>query len=168
MSKQLSFKRTVFSIALFGAVLLPSVTSAQNKAPKADDLAWLAGCWEMNVPEKSLTISEMWTKPDGGTLIGVGRTVINGKTVSYEFMRIVETKDGIDLIAKPSSNSGETTFRYKNSDGKKIVFENLENDFPQRVIYKSDKADSLFARIEATKDEKTQAIDFPMLRVKCN
>lgn len=168
MSKQLSFKRTVFSIALFGAVLLPSVTSAQNKLPKADDLAWFAGCWEMNVPEKSLTISEMWTKPDGGTLIGVGRTVINSKTVSYEYLRIAEVGNGLEYIAKPSSASGETSFKLTSSNGKNVVFENLENDFPQRIIYKSNKADTLFARIEASETDRSKAIDFPFTRVKCN
>jgi hypothetical protein len=154
--------------ALLTLILFPLGTSAQNKVLKTDDLSWFAGCWEASVPEKGMTISEMWTKPDGGTMIGVGRTVVKGKTVSYEFMRMVETNDGIDYIAKPSSNSGETSFRSKSSNGKEIVFENLENDFPKRIIYKSDKADLLFARIEAAKDGKTKAIDFPMIRVKCN
>lgn len=159
--------KAISCAALFVVVLLPLGIFAQARTVKADDFDWIAGCWEMNVPEKQMTISEMWTKPAGGMLIGVGRTVVKGKTVSYEYLRIVEGKDGIDYIAKPSSNEGETSFRLKSSSEKEVIFENLENDFPQRVIYKSEKADALFARIEGSKNGKTNAIDFPMLRVKC-
>ncbi len=168
MNKLWNSNMKAISCALFVVALLPLGILAQNKTVKISDLDWFAGCWEINIPERQMTISEMWTKPSGGTLIGVGRTVVNNKTVSYEYLRIVEGNEGIDYIAKPSSNSGETPFRLKNSTAKEVVFENLANDFPQRVIYRREKAGSISARIEGSVDGKAKPIDFPFLRVKCN
>lgn len=169
----MKFKELFIFFTFAVLIFIPSVISAQTedvKAPKVDiaSLNWFAGCWEANIPEREMIISEMWTKPTGGTLIGVGRTIIKGKTVSHEYLRIVEGAYEISYIAKPSSNSSETSFLLKNLGERNVVFENLENDFPQRIIYKSSKADTLSARIEATIDGKTKAVDFPMLRVKCS
>ena len=52
----------------------------------AADLGWLAGCWEET--RGSRRVTEQWTAPDGGTLMGVGRTVEGGTTVEYEFLPI--------------------------------------------------------------------------------
>jgi len=153
---------------VFASVAAVSAQSETTRTPNTEDLSWFAGCWEVNIPEREMTISEMWTKPAGGTLIGVGRTIVKGKTVSHEYLRIAEDADGISYIAKPSSNSGETSFRLKSSKEKEVVFENLKNDFPQRIIYKKEKENSLFARIEATFEGKTKAVEFPMLRVNCS
>ncbi len=154
----------VFLFVFF--VSLPSI-SGQDTKPKIEDLAFMAGCWELNVPQRNMTIAEQWMKPLGGTLIGMGRTVVGGKTVSYETLRIVSGEAGIDYIAKPSSNKDETTFKLAKSTAAEVVFENPAHDFPQRIIYKKVDADSLFARIEGTRNGKLSGMDIPMKRVKC-
>lgn len=131
-----------------------------------DSLSWMAGCWELNVPQRQMTIAEHWMKPSGGTLIGMSRTVRGGKTVEFEFIRIVTTDSGIDYIAKPSSNKEETAFKLVKSSAAEAVFENLAHDFPQRIIYRS-QPDGLFARIEGTQNGKVNGMDIPMKRAKC-
>jgi len=152
--------------------LFASAASAQKEPikPIAADISsfsWFSGCWETSVPEKHMTVMEMWSKPAGGTLIGVSRTVTKDKTTAFEYIRIVHGADGIEYIVKPSPNSGETAFRLKAINEKEVIFENLNNDFPQRIIYRRGSPDALFARIEATSEGKTRGIDFPMLRIKC-
>src|SRR5688572_9403342 len=112
---------------------------AQDAKPTVEGLGWMAGCWELSVPQRSMTISEQWMKPAGGTLIGMSRTVRGGKTAAFEFVRIVSGDTGIDYIAKPSSCKDETAFRLLRSSGSEIVFENLAHDFPQRIIYRNEK-----------------------------
>lgn len=57
-----------------------------------DRLAWLSGCWASDNGE--LGSGEQWSKPAGGTMLGVSRFVRDAKTVAYKFLRIVETDDG--------------------------------------------------------------------------
>ncbi len=105
-------------------------------------------------------------KPSGGTLIGMSRTVRGGKTTGFEFVRIVTTDAGIEYIARPSSNQGETAFKLVKSSRSEIVFENLSHDFPQRIIYRG-QPEGIFARIEGMQNGKLNGIDIPMKRVKC-
>lgn len=125
----------------------------------------LAGCWERN--ERGLLINEMWMKPAGTSMIGAGRTVKNGKTTDYEFLRIEQREDAIYYIAKPRANAQETAFKLKTWSANDFVFENLEHDFPQRILYKVN-GNSLAARIEGTRNGKSSGIDFPMIRVPCS
>jgi hypothetical protein len=48
-----------------------------------------------------------------------------------------------------------------------VVFENLQHDFPQRIIYRSLSGDRLAARIEGVRGGLLKGIDYPMKRVNC-
>lgn len=135
--------------------------------PDANAMAWFAGCWELRIPQQNTTMTEIWTKPDGDTLFGIGRTVTKGKTASYEYMRIEVGKDKVEYVVNHSGSSGETAFRLTSWTTDEVVFENPANDFPQKIIYRKKNADGLFARIEATKDKQTRGMDIPMTRIKC-
>jgi hypothetical protein len=156
--------RSFFGIvAILG---LASVASVNAQTATIESFAGLSGCWERN--EKSGTVAtEMWMKPAGTSIMGMGRTVKNGKTVDYEMMRIELRADGIYFVAKPKANAAETSFKLKSSSGGEFAFENPEHDFPQRVIYKV-KGNSLTGRIEGTQNGRSMGFDFPMTRVKCD
>lgn len=154
---------TVVAIVLF--VCVPAY--GQEPKPTTDGLGWMAGCWEMNARNGAMVVSEQWMKPAGGTLIGMSRTVSGGKTVAWEFIRIVADADGISYVAKPHQNQEETVFKVAKWSPTELVFENLAHDFPQRIIYRNSGADSLFARVEGTRNGKSSGMDIPMKRVKC-
>lgn len=140
-----------------------SATAAQTKLA---DFAGMSGCWERRDDAKKLLISEQWMAVEGTSIIGMGRTVRNGKTTDWEFMRIEERADGIYFVAKPRANPTETDFKLVRSANGEYVFENAAHDFPQRVIYKP-AGDKIAARIEGTIQGKSKAIDFPLTRAKC-
>lgn len=144
-----------------------SCINAQESKLGVDAMGWMAGCWELNVPQRQMTIAEHWMKPSGGTLIGMSRTVRSGKTTGFEAVRIVTTETGIDYVAKPSTNKEETAFKLIKSTSSEIVFENLAHDFPQRIIYRNQAPDTLLARIEGTQNGKLSGMDIPMMRAKC-
>lgn len=137
---------------------------AEEKPPTINDFGWMVGCWENQTSK--LTRDEIWSKPAGGTMIGMGRTVVNGKTTEYEFMRIHQEADGIYYTALPSGQT-EATFKLIKMEGKKAIFENAVHDFPQRVIYGQNPNGSLFARIEGEIKGKKRGIDFPLQRATC-
>lgn len=158
------YKRSLACIVFF---VVCGVIAVRSQTASVDTLGWMAGCWELSVPQRQMTIAEHWMKPSGGTLIGMSRTVRGGKTTGFEFIRIVTTETGIDYVAKPSSSKDETAFKLVKASATEVVFENLAHDFPQRIIYRNQTPDALAARIEGTQNGKLNGMDIPMKRAKC-
>ncbi|MEK7728202.1 MAG: DUF6265 family protein [candidate division KSB1 bacterium] len=146
-------------------LMLSSLSFAQEQKPTINDLAWLAGCWERSGNGREGV--EQWMKPAGQTMLGMSRTVANGKLREFEFLQLRTKEDGsIHYVALPSGQQ-ETWFKLVKSGKHEAVFENLEHDFPQRIIYRLEKDGSLLARIEGMSKGQLQGIDFPMKRGKC-
>ena len=122
-------------------------------------LAWLAGKW--HIEDHGRVIDEQWTTPSGGMMLGVSRTVRDGKTLSFEFLRIVERPDGFFYIAQPEGRP-PTEFRLASTEANEWVFENPEHPFPRRIRYKRVSDDSLLARIEDASG--TKHLDFAYSR----
>jgi hypothetical protein len=146
-------------------ILFSGIVLIAQEKPSIGSLGWMSGCWELNVAASKMTIAEQWMKPAGGSMIGMSRTVKGESTLMFEFLRIAENADGIFYIARPSSAKEETGFKLVKWGKTEAAFENLAHDFPQRIIYRSDKADTLFARIESADGKK--GMDIPMTRAKC-
>ena len=144
------------ALAMMPAAALPATI---------DDLAWLSGCWASANQEPGST--EQWMPPAGGTMIGANRSVRDGKTVAFEFMRIVEHEDGgLEFIASPSGQN-TASFAMSSLADHEVVFENPDHDFPQRVIYRLVSNEDLVGRIEGTIDGVERAVDFPMKKIDC-
>ena len=158
--------RIGLKVGVFIVSILPLLVCAQQAKPSINSLNWMSGCWELNDIAKKRFGSEQWMKPAGQSMIGMSRTVKNGKTVGFEFLRIVQDDTGILYISKPSENKDETSFKLIKSTANEVVFENKTHDFPQRIIYRMDKT-NLFARIEGNNNGKAMEIDFPMTKVNC-
>lgn len=138
---------------------------AQTAKPTLNDLSWLTGCWEANL--RGREVNEQWMKPGGGIMLGMARTVSQGKAAEFEFTQIREDKDGsIYYVAKPSGQA-EALFKMIKLQNKEVVFENPQHDFPQRIIYRLQPDGSLFARVEATDKGQLRGIDYPYKRAKC-
>lgn len=155
--------KLLFSLIVLS--LFPIYVFSQETKPTLEGLSWIAGCWESN--KTNSTSSERWTKPSGKMMLATSQTVVKGKTVGFEFLRIVENDSGIFYISKPSQNKEETAFKLIKFSSNEVIFENPEHDFPQRIIYRLEKDKSLFARIEGKNKGKEMGINFPMNRTKC-
>jgi hypothetical protein len=163
--KGVAMGRTHILAAVVLAMAVGALTGAQQPpVATSADLAFMAGCWRLTGNNR--TTDEHWLAPAGGTLMGVSRTVANGKTVEYEFLQIRDLPQGVTYIAKPSGQP-EAQFTIASKTADEIVFENPKHDFPQRIRYKRVGADRLEARIEGTMNGKARGIDFPYTRVSC-
>lgn len=151
----------------FALGLFLSATQAMPAAPAkavAADAGWLAGCWELTRGARHVV--EQWMPADGGTLIGMSRTVANGKTMEFEFLMIRERDGGIEYVARPSGQA-EATFPAARVSADEVVFENLAHDFPQRIIYRKAADGGLAARIEGAMNGQARGIDFPYRAAAC-
>ena len=125
----------------------------------------MAGCWSNQADES--VIQENWMKPAGGSMLGVGRTVTQGKTVFHEFLQIRQEDDGQIYYIAQLPHAEPVKFQLKSLKENRAVFENPDHDFPQKILYRKEPDGSLHARIEGTDKGKTRATDYPMKSVPC-
>lgn len=146
---------------------LPVWAFAQKSAPRAsvDDLGWLSGCWEGRQGEAML--EEIWSKPAGGSMLGLSRTVKGDRTTSFEFMQFRVENGSLVFLPQPQGGT-RVPFPLKDSFGGKFTFENLQHDFPQRIIYERKGPALLLAAIEGTLKGNAQREEFQMRKVRCN
>ncbi len=159
-------KITIIFTLLIISVLAGDATSQESK-PAVQSLAFIAGCWEINAPARKRLVSEQWMIPVGDAMLGMSRTLRDGKLSGFEYMRIVQNDTGVHYFAKPSGNKDETAFKLIKWSANEAIFENPSHDFPQRIIYRLNSPDSLLARIEGAMNGKVTGMDFPMTRAKC-
>ena len=144
---------------------IPRAARADASKPLTK-FAWLAGCWEGR--NGSVTFREHWMPEAGRTMFAMSRTMREDKVMSYEAIRLELDADGLTPVYVPTpSGQKETRFKLASAAEGKFVFENLQHDFPQRIIYQQNADGSLFARIEGMRGDKLRGTDFPMKRASC-
>jgi len=153
-----------FTIYVTSLVVLTAVVSSNSLANDVNELRWLTGCWALDGQEHGS--GENWMPPAGGSMIGVSRVVSNGETVAFEYLRVQTDDAGIALIASPS---GQTTTRFElvQLSEREVVFENPDHDFPQRITYRLEGDNRLFANISGNINGVSRTVDFPMTRTEC-
>ena len=145
---------------MIAALMALSVVAAPDQINK---LGFLSGCWTLVRPNGT-KIEEQWLAPAGGAMIGMSRSVRDGKLREFEFMRIVPGDDGTLRYVVIPSGQAETAFAVKDLVADAVTFENPKNDFPQRILYRLADKDTLVARIEGSVNGQERSADFPYKR----
>lgn len=96
----------------------------------------------------------------------MSRTVRGERLVEYELVTLREQGDRLAYEAHPSGQSA-AVFLSRIVTDSTVVFENPGHDFPQRIGYQRDRADSLVAWIEGTDQGQIRRIEFPYRRATC-
>ena len=122
---------------------------AVDRTTQLGQLAWLAGAWINH--EGGKISEEHWTLPVGGTMLGVNRTIIGGKTVAFEFLRIEETPQGIIYYASPGGRYPPTPFGLLRLEGQRVTFSSADHDFPTRIRYHR-QGNRLYGAIEGAEE----------------
>jgi hypothetical protein len=139
-------------------------TGQDRKAPtNLKDLAWMVGPWIERKP--GVQTEENWTDAKGGLMLGVNRTVREGGQSSFEFLRIAETPTGIIYFASPGGRPA-VEFPLLECADRKVVFENPQHAFPQRITYWLDGQGRLCARIEGKKGDKSLSAEWKWEKAK--
>ena len=142
--------RSLFLLLGAAALLAPSKAPAQavdgaTGSGTLGDLAFLAGCWAGHMG--SLDMREQWTEAEGGVMLWTTRFFREGRLADFEFGMVVE-EDGVPVLwPYPRGERSEHGFPLLSAEGE-YVFENLEHDFPVRIVYARDGEDGLSPRIE--------------------
>lgn len=147
----------------------PETTQPAAAAPlNVEALAWLAGCWEGKVNQRDFR--EEWLPLRGEIMVGASQTAMQGKTLSFEFLRIEPRADGVYYIPMPSGRK-ETLFKLtsRKTDGadEMFTFENTVNEFPQRIIYRRAVDGWLYAHVGGPVNGEMKDVIYPMRHVDC-
>ena len=106
-------------------------------------------------------MEELWMEPKGGVMLGLHRDVTPAKPTFFEFLRIEDREGEVVYVASPRG-AGETEFKLMDVGQQHVVFENLEHDYPQRVIYRRE-GKGLTARIEGVVEERLESDEWRWL-----
>lgn len=125
--------------------LAPQVTFGDRADVTIADLGWIAGNW---IRDEDGTVSEhVWLAPRGQVIVGLQRDTLDGVTHHTEFVEIREGPNGIVFHVYPVGQA-PTDFFLVWADARRMLFENPEHDFPQRILYWTEGESVLVARIE--------------------
>jgi len=121
-------------VAIAAASARGGVAAQERRAARAAlaDITWLAGNWSGRAGATEL--EEQWTKPAGGAMLAVSRTIKDSRMVAFEFLRIVERDGGLVYIAQPGGRP-PTEFVLTEIGSRSAAFENPTHDFPKRIEY---------------------------------
>lgn len=123
-------------------------------SPVPANLNWLSGYWLSC--EGGREVAETWSDARGGVLFN---TTINlrGERVSSERTVMTLVEGRLAFVYEPTG--ANVVFPMTEIEGQRAVFENPDNDFPQRVIYSRD-GDVLTGRIEGTIDGQPRSMEW--------
>ena len=146
------------------AMLLAVADVAPAQAPHSHKLGWLQGCWAMVNQERA--VEEQWMAPRGKTMIGTSRTVDGSNLVGYEFMMIREQGDRLAFEVRPSGKP-PIVFTSSTLTDSSVVFENSKHTYPQKIGYRRDGDNALYAWIEGSRNGEVRSFGFPYRQVVC-
>lgn len=125
-----------------------SAISAKPTKHSIFELGWLTGTWEG--PYRNGQLEECFMRPNGGSLLGVSRIVINGQLVHREYLDFTEREDGriVLKVTWPERTTAELVLGALRE--KEAVFDNLVGEMPSRLVYRLGEDLRLVVRVEGT------------------
>jgi hypothetical protein len=139
-------------IMLAACVIAMGSQSIQAADVSLTTLTWLAGDWQLT--NGTRVAEEHWTLPSANSLLGLSRTVRDGRTVAFEFVRIEQRDKDIFYVAQPNGRP-PTDFKLSSSTDGELVFEGDGKDRVKRITYRREGQAGLYALVEG--DENGRA-----------
>ena len=149
-------KQIISTFWIFTILILVSCQTT-NQTAHHEFFNKMIGEWKL----EDKPVIEKWSYVDG--LFKGSVFVISGADkVITEEIRIIENDDGIFYEANvEDQNQGEPVlFKLILSEENKIIFENKDHDFPQRITYVLIGNNKLIATIEGIVNEGSKSITF--------
>jgi hypothetical protein len=138
------------------ASLFAALALASPGTETSPDLGWMAGYWLDCSGGRE--VSETWSDPRAGLMVGHAVTTQGGRA-SFEMARIGPASDGVLAYHAQPGGAAPTLFRLIEHGEGRAVFENPDNDFPTRIVYRRE-GEALHARIEGRIDGEARGMDW--------
>ena len=123
---------------------------------------WLLGNWENKSVEGSLT--ENWEKVNDSTYKATSHFIKLKDTLHFETIRLQQKGETLTYIATVQGQNDDkpVAFNLITATDKQLVFENLKNDYPQKISYTQISKDSLVTEISGMQQGKISSEKYKM------
>ncbi len=114
----------------------------------------MIGQWENKSEEGILT--ENWSKPNDSTLAAGSFFIKEKDTLHFENI-VLREKEGeliYETIIKGQNNDKPISFPLLSETENELVFENLQNDYPQKIKYQRNSKSAITISISGTQTGK--------------
>jgi Domain of unknown function (DUF6265) len=155
---------------LVACAVFSSTRGAEPAAYKIDSVSWLVGKWQSAAGER-LACEEHWSAPAGEAMVGMFRMLAGQRPSLYELLLLEEDAEGVWMRLRhfnPQMVAREQEpikMKLVSATGEKLVFENLANNLPKRVVYTL-SGNELAATVETERDGKAVSFALKMQRAK--
>lgn len=148
--------------ALILLLLITTIFSVKAQKSLAQ-FNFLLGNWEMKTSKGKTT--EHWVKSKDSLNGKSYKHNLKGESVLQETVVIKKIEGSFYFCVTGAGNKDRVDFKLVSSNKDKLVFENKQHDFPQRIVYQHKSKKGLIAYIEGVINGKETKIDFPYQRI---
>ena len=156
-------KASLLSLLLVVTACQKNSIIEKDQIKKAD---WLIGNWQSKTDFGIL--SENWEKVNDSTFKAES-FFIKGKDTLHEENIVLQQKAEIltyITTIKGQNNSKPIHFQLKEEIENELIFENLKNDYPQRISYKKGINNSLITQISGIQSKKESTEKYTLVKTK--
>jgi hypothetical protein len=156
--------RQYFFFSAISLLLFSCTTTSKNEKIKASE--WLVGEWKNESKEGIIT--ENWSKTNDSTLVAGSFFVKEKDTLHFENSKLIE-KDGeliYETIIQGQNNDKPIVFNLLSETENELVFENLQNDYPQKIKYQRNSKTAITISISGKQAKKFVSEQFKMTKSK--
>ena len=154
--------RQVFLFLSICLLLFSCTNKSKNEKIKASQ--WLLGQWK-NTSEEGI-IAENWSQPNDSNLIATSFYIKEEDTLHFENI-ILKEKEGelvYETTIKGQNNDKTIVFPLLSETENELVFENLQNDYPQKIKYQRNSKSGITISISGKQAKKIVSEQFKMTK----
>ena len=138
--------------------LLITLVSCEKESKSDHELIqsseWLLGNWEQKISYGVLT--ENWIKVNDSTYNGTSIFIIGNDTIHKETIILQQIGENLTYKTniKGQNNNKMILFLSKGAVENQLIFENLNNDYPQKIEYSKPNKNELITKISGIQSGK--------------
>lgn len=145
-----------FKYLITSAVIIVVIWGCNSRDKTQDIMSWnmVTGNWESY---KGVGFNENWKKIDDSTYSGIGFSLNDADTMFMEKLELTSRNNDTYYTVYLSNDSEPVNFRLISCNGyDSWIFENFNNDFPQRIKYNLDNDTTLTITISDSAENRKQ------------
>lgn len=148
--------KVIRRLAIISAMIMSSLAFAEGL--QVSDLSWMEGNWKGTTPAG--TYENSFSSTTGGLIVGTAKmTDLHGALTFYEYDEIKVTENALQLTPMPFGMRG-VSFKVAEYSDKRVVFENKQHDFPERITYSINDKGQFVSIVEGTQNGKPTRWEF--------
>lgn len=158
-------------IASLLSLLLLSIACQKNASAEKDLIKkadWIIGNWENKTNIGTLT--ENWKKINDSTFTAQSLFIKNKDSIHNETIILQQNGESLSYITTIKGQNDNKPIRFElitdSENENELIFENIKNDYPQKISYKKTAKNSLTTQISGIQLGKPSTEKYTLIKSK--